>query len=406
MPYGLVTTVERSEMTNSWFTKTRVPAILVAATLLSAACGSGATTAPGSAAAPASSAPASAAASAVAPASSAPASAAASAASAVPGASTSAANPHDQNFKVALVIPGTLGDKGFFDSANAGVMRAAQDFGIQTKVLQASPTDPSQWLQNLQSVSDGSYNLVITGSTQQHDNLTQVAKQHPNQHYIQFDDQVALANVLSIEYKQNDGSYLAGVLAGIVATDKTDFKLSSGGGKIGLVGGMNIPVINDFVDGYKQGAESVGIKPSNILVSYIGNFNDANKAYNLTQAMYDQGADIVFAVAGGAGLGVLKASSQANKYSIGVDSNQNNLYPGHVLASMVKEVGNSLYDQIKAAILGNAPWGTLLHYGLPQKGVGLIIDTQDVPQSVVDKLNAAEQDVASGKVTVQSAFSQ
>jgi len=316
---------------------------------------------------------------------------------------TAAATASPINYKVAFVVPGTLGDKGFFDSGEAGVVKAVNDLGITQKTLQASPSDPAQWLQNLQAVSDGSYNLVITGSTQQHDNLQQAATAHPDQKYVFFDDQVNLPNVLSIEYKQNEGSYVAGVLAGLVTTDTADFPLSKGNKTVGLVGGMDIPVINDFVVGFKAGALSVD--PSiNVIVSYAGSFSDPNKGYNLTKAMYDQGADIVFAVAGGTGLGVLKASSDQNKYSIGVDSDQNGLYPGHVLASMVKRVDNSLFDSIKAAIDGTAKWGQLIYYGLQNQGVGLIIDQKDVPQSVQDKITAATQKVASGAVTVPTAL--
>lgn len=305
--------------------------------------------------------------------------------------------------KVAFVVSGNLGDKGFFDSAAAGIQRAQTELGIEQKVLQASPTDPGQWLQNLQSVSDGSYDIVIAGSTQMHDNMMQVAKEHPNQHYIMFDDEVKLPNVLSIQYKQNEGSYLAGVLAGLVTTDKTTFPLSKASKKVGLVGGIDLPVINDFKVGFEQGAKSVD--PSiQVLVSYAGSFSDPNKGYNLTKAMYDQGADIVFAVAGGTGLGVLKASNDAKTYSIGVDSDQNGLYPGHVIASMVKRVDNSLFDSIKNAQGGTAQWGKLVFYGLDNSGVGLILDNQNVPQAVQDKLKAAQADVASGKVKVDTVF--
>lgn len=362
--------------------RSRLPAILVGAVVALAACSSnngGASTAASAAASAASSA----------------------AASAAGSSAPSSVAPI--NFSAALVVSGNLGDKGFFDSAEAGVVRAVNELGITQKTLQASPTDPAQWLQNLQAVSDGSYNVVIAGSTQQHDNVTTAATAHPDQHYIFFDDQVALPNVLSIEYKQNEGSYVAGVLAGLVTTDTADFPLSKGTKTVGLVGGMDIPVINDFVVGFKQGAKSVD-SSINVIVSYAGSFSDPNKGYNLTQAMYDQGADIVFAVAGGTGLGVLKASADSNKYSIGVDSDQNGLYPGHVLASMVKRVDNSLFDSIKAAINGTAQWGQLIYYGLQNAGVGLIIDTTDVPQSVQDKITAATALVANGSVTVDTAI--
>lgn len=318
-----------------------------------------------------------------------------------PTSASPAASANGAGFKIAFVVSGNLGDKGFFDSAEAGIIKTTTDLGTTQKTLQASPSDPAQWLQNLQSVSDGSYNVVIAGSTQQHDNMVQVSKDHPNQHYIMFDDHVDAPNVLSIQYKQNEGSYLAGVFAGLVATDKADFPKSGAGKKVGLVGGMDIPVINDFVAGFKQGALSVD--PSiQVITSYIGNFNDANKAYNLTKAMYDQGADIVFAVAGGAGLGVLKASADVDKYSIGVDSDQNGLYPGHTIASMVKRVDNSLYAAIQQAISNSAPWGTLVYSDLTNNGVGLILDSANVPKSVQDKIAAAQALVASGAVKVNS----
>jgi basic membrane protein A len=364
--------------------RSRIPAALTMVALVATACSSSAATPSPAATSPASQAPTTAAASGT--------------TSASPAASV-----NGSGFKIAFVVSGNLGDKGFFDSAEAGIVKTTTDFGTTQKTLQASPTDPAQWLQNLQSVSDGSYNVVIAGSTQQHDNMVQVSKDHPTQHYIMFDDQVVSPNVLSIEYKQNEGSYLAGVLAGLVATDKADFPKSGGNKKVGLVGGMDIPVINDFVVGFKQGAQS--IDPSiQVITSYIGNFSDANKAYNLTKAMYDQGADIVFAVAGGAGLGVLKASADVDKYSIGVDSDQNGLYPGHTIASMVKRVDNSLYAAIQQAISNSAPWGTLVYSDLTNNGVGLILDSTNVPKSVQDKLTAAQAQVASGAVKVNSAI--
>jgi basic membrane protein A len=308
-----------------------------------------------------------------------------------------------KQLKVALVVNGTLGDKGFFDSADRGVKRMQSQLGAQTKVLQASPTNPSEWLQNLQSVSTGNYNLVITGTSQMVNQITTVAKAHKSQKFIMFDAPVNEPNIASIAYDQNEGSFLAGELAALAASDTKDFPLSKGSHKIGLVGGMNIPVINDFLVGYEKGARYIDPHVQ-ILKSYIGNFTDANAGYNQTKAMYDQGADVVFAVAGGAGLGVLKASKDANKYSIGVDSDQNNIEPGHVLASMVKRVDNSIFDLAKLYKQGKLKFGKTYIYGLHNKGVDLILDNKLVPASAVAKINTGRQAVASGKVTVPSAM--
>lgn len=305
-------------------------------------------------------------------------------------------------FNVALVVNGALGDKGFFDSAARGIHMMESQLGANGKILQSSPTNPSEWLQNLQAVSNGKYNLVVTGTSQMTDDMKSVGKAHPKQKYIFFDDIVRLPNVADIIYKQNEGSFLAGVLAAEATIDTKDFPLSKGAKKeVGLVGGMNIPVINDFVVGFKRGVAYVD--PSiKVLVTYPGTFADPQAGYNQAAAMYQQGAAVVYNVAGATGLGVLKASSKLNRYSIGVDSNQNGLYPGHVLASMVKHVDISTFDLAKLYKEGKLTYNKTYVFGLQNNGVGLIIDHKLVPASVAAKLKTATHDVATGKVTVPS----
>ena len=246
------------------------------------------------------------------------------------------------SFSAVYVMSDNLGDKGFNDSAAAGFRRAEKE-GVRIKMLQASPNDPQLWRQNLEATSDsGSWSVIFTGPGM-HDNLAAVAPKHPKQKYVFFDDELKQPNVLSVKYAQNEGSYLAGALAGLIATDKVSFPLATASKKVGLVAGQDLPVIQDFIVGFKQGAKT--IDPSiDIEVSFIGNFNDAQKAYELTKGMLNNGVDVVFNVAGPAGLGILKAAADANKYSIGVDSDQNGLYPKSVVASMLKEIGNSIYD--------------------------------------------------------------
>ena len=116
---------------------------------------------------------------------------------------------------------------------------------MRIKLLQASPSDPQLWRQNLEATSDsGSWSVIFTGPGM-HDNLAAVAPKHPNQKYVFFDDELKLPNVLSIKYGQNEGSYLAGALAGLIATDKQSFPLSRASKKVGLVAGQDLPVIED-----------------------------------------------------------------------------------------------------------------------------------------------------------------
>ncbi|HZU14863.1 MAG TPA: BMP family ABC transporter substrate-binding protein [Chloroflexota bacterium] len=314
----------------------------------------------------------------------------------------SASKKANKPFSAVLVVNGTLGDKGFFDSAARGIGWMHTRLGATTKILQASPTNPSEWLQNLQAVSNGRYNLVVTGTSQMTNDMQSVGKAHPKQKYIFFDDIVKLPNVADIIYKQNEGSFLAGVLAAEAATDTKDFPLSKGAKKeVGLVGGMNIPVINDFVVGFKKGVAYVnpGVK---VVVTYPGTFSDPQAGYNQAAAMYQQGAAVVYNVAGATGLGVLKASKTFKRYSIGVDSNQNGLYPGHVLASMVKHVDISTYDLAKKYQQGTLKYDKTYIFGLNNDGVGLIIDHSLVPSRIVAKITKATHDVATGKVKVPS----
>jgi basic membrane protein A and related proteins len=305
-------------------------------------------------------------------------------------------------FSAVYVMSDNLGDKGFNDSAAAGFHKAEKE-GARIKLLQASPSDPQLWRQNLEATSDSaSWSVIFTGPGM-HDNLAAVAPKHPDQKYVYFDDELKAPNVLSVKYAQNEGSYLAGALAGIVATDKAAFPLSSASKKVGLVAGQDLPVIQDFIVGFKQGAKT--IDPSiDIEVSFIGNFNDAQKAYDLTRNTLNGGADVVFNVAGPAGLGILKAAADANKYAIGVDSDQNGLYPKNVIASMLKQIGNSIYDSMKQIESGKAPFGTLEIYGLKNDGVGLVYNDALVSPAVKEKVDAAKAKVLSGEIKVDSAF--
>ncbi len=305
---------------------------------------------------------------------------------------------------VANVINGPLGDQGFFDDAARG-MALMEASGSKIQNLQADAENPAQWKTNLESVSTGDWDMVIVGTSQMIDILTETAPKYPDQSYIIYDSVVEQPNVASIVYRQNEGAFLAGVLAAQVTMNSDEFPLAAGSKKVGVIGGMDIPVINDFVVGFEKGVESVD--PSiEVLVSYVGDFVDANRGYDQATVMYDQGADVVFQVAGGAGLGVLRASEDANRYSIGVDSNQNALHPGHVLASMLKNIGVSLDSAVQAFAAGTLEFGKTTEYGLANNGVSLDFADNEgiVPQSIQDEIAAYVQKVIDGDIEVPTAY--
>jgi basic membrane protein A len=302
------------------------------------------------------------------------------------------------SFKVAYMVPGDLGDLGFFDSGEKGITWAHQQLGATVKTVQGT-TDTSQWTPDLKALSGKGYNVIVTGSTQVAQDLAAVAKEFPSQHYIFFDGDVPAPNIASIVYLQNDGAFLAGVLSGLVTTDTKQFPLAKGSDVVGIVGGENIPVIRDFVVGFVKGAKVVNPKIK-VLTSYVGSFTDPQTGYNQAVEMYNQGADVIFAAAGSSGLGVLKASAKMNRYSIGVDSDQNGLYPKNVLASDLKNVDVSVLDLLKKAKAGTLKYNHQYVYGLTNNGVELLLNYKLVPSSVAAKLNSYTREVAAGKISV------
>ncbi len=304
----------------------------------------------------------------------------------------------DKSYAVANVVNGNLGDQGFFDDSETG-MTELKKMGVDTKTLQADAGNQSQWKANVESVSTGKYNLVVVGTWQMNDILSAAAKKFPKQHYVIYDSAVEAPNVASIQYAQNEGSFLAGVVA--ASTVKNQTGLAKGSKSVGFVGGQDAPPITDFLAGFEAGVKAVD--PSiEVQKATVGDFVNSTKAYDQATAMYQKGAGVVYAVAGQAGLGVLKASKDSNKFSIGVDSNQNQIQPGHVLASMRKFIGNSIVTAVKADQKGELKFGETTTYDLKNKGVGLDFENNGdlVPADVVKAVEDYTAKIVSGEITV------
>lgn len=318
---------------------------------------------------------------------------------------TPGANSSTGKKSVVNVVNGPLGDAGFFDDAERGIKKLGES-GHKVQTVQSEANNPTSWKQNTESVS-GKWDIVVVGSSQMKEVLEGVAPKFPNQKYVIYDDVVKANNVASITFKQNEGSYLAGVLAALATTNKDKFPKASGSKVVGLVGGMDIPIINDFVVGFKKGVESVD-PTIQVKTGFVGNFTDADKGYSIAKSMYEQDkADVVYQVAGGAGLGVLKAAKDAGRYAIGVDSNQNKIQPGNVLASMLKNVGEGVVTAVTAADEGKLEFGKTTSYGLKNNGVSLTFDDNGgiVPDDIKAKIKDYGQQVADGKITVPTTMS-
>jgi basic membrane protein A and related proteins len=228
----------------------------------------------------------------------------------------------DEKLKVVVIINTNLGDKAFSDLVWGGVTRAAEDFNLEIRAIELGG-DPTRQEPTLSEVSEsGEWDLVISGTFNLLQATAAAAREYPEQKFVVYDAALDFSaysypNAVSILSKQNEGSYLAGVMAAKLTQVQGNDKINPQK-IIGFVGGGENAAINDFLIGYIAGAKSVDPEVK-VLFSYVGNFTDSAKAKELTLAQYDQGADIVYAVAGSASYGVYEASQLAKRYSIGVD---------------------------------------------------------------------------------------
>jgi basic membrane protein A len=305
--------------------------------------------------------------------------------------------------RVALVLSGFLGDKSFNDSAYEGLKRAESEFGIELKVLESM--NPADWESNLVAMAAENYDLVVGASTQLQEIIANYAGEFPDVKFAIVDGVVKAPNVMSAIFAQNEGSFLAGAAAALFTT-KTDIPGVNSQKVIGWVGGMDIPVLHDFLVGYEQGAAYIDPE-TRVLVAFAGSFNDPLKGKELTLAQYQQGADIVMNVASNTGNGILEAAHESKLYAIGVDLDQDDIYPGYILTSMLKRVDMGTYLITKAVAEGKFEGGVTLMMDINNGGISLT--NMEVmkkalgdkfPQDILDRINELEGEVRSGKIKV------
>lgn len=320
------------------------------------------------------------------------------------------------SLRVVHFVNGVLGDKSFFDSAQRGVDRAKAELGIEAKTIEAG-IDETTWEAALvDALENENADLFIVGTFQMNGYLTNLADSYPDTKFVIYDAPVdyeacECANVYSILYKQNEGSYLAGVYAAAMTTQEIDGMNPDP--IIGSVGGQEIPVIVDFMVGYEQGARDTN-PDIQVIRQFAGGWNDPAKGKELAKAQYSQGADIVFQIAGGTGQGVFEAAAEDGKYAIGVDSDQALIIEdadpdqaARILTSMMKNVDNSLFRAISLHLEGNTPYGQIEALGIAEGGVGLARNKfyeESTPDEVKQLVDEAEQKILNGEIVVETAF--
>ena len=278
---------------------------------------------------------------------------------------------------VTAVVAGGLGDRSFYDSAYEGLQMLIAEYGVDGRVIECKE-DASLFTANLITAAEVSDYVVAVG-WQFYDGLQEVAPAMPDVKFVYVDQELeGIPNLLSIPYTANEGSFLVGYVAGKLSKTR----------KVGAVGGMDDPVINDFLVGYRQGARYAN-SATGVEFIYAGDYEDPSKGKECALTLFGRGCDIVFAVAGKTSEGVFEAARDAGKYAIGVDADQKYINPDVIIASMKKNVGLSIYTAIKGDMVdgvwnGGTAWLADMKSGFIDIGYG----TPDMVQQVSDELKA------------------
>lgn len=286
-------------------------------------------------------------------------------------------------------------DKSFNEAGYDGAEKFKKDTGTAYREFEIQ--NDAQREQAIRRFARGGASPIIAMSFSAASALEKVAKEFPDTKFVIIDSVVDLPNVRSVLFSEEQGSYLVGMLAA----------MKSETGKVGFVGGMDIPLIRNFSCGYKGGAEAAR-KDVQVFENMTGTtgaaWNDPVRGGELAKSQISQGADVVFHAAGGTGIGVLQAAADAGKLGIGVDSNQNMLHPGHVLTSMVKRVDVAVYKAFDDVARNSWSSGTQV-LGLKEDGVGYAVDDNNkslLTPEMTKALEEAKAGIISGKIQVHN----
>ncbi len=298
---------------------------------------------------------------------------------------------------VAIVVAGGLGDRSFYDSANEGLEELASKYGTVTKVIECKENG-SMYLTGLADAAEAC-DIVFAVGWQFVQALPEAAEGYPDTKFVWIDNALegdGMANVMSVVYAQNQGSFLVGYIAG---------KLSKTG-VVGAVGGQDSATINDFMVGYEAGAKYAN-PDIKVDTRYANGFEDPASGKECALALYDAGCDIVFAVAGKTGEGVFEAAKDTGNYAIGVDSDQKYIDPDVIICSMVKEVGKSVVDIVENLDERFQPatvWTADMATGYIDVGYGDDTMTQQVSDELKAEVKALQEKIISGEITVPTAL--
>ncbi|MCP4349928.1 MAG: BMP family ABC transporter substrate-binding protein [Desulfobacterales bacterium] len=309
-----------------------------------------------------------------------------------------------QTFTVGFAMgAGGLGDQSFNDITYTGLARAQKKHGIRL-VLDVPKEEEAGYEATLQRLIDKKVDIIVANGWEYEEPVKKYATQYPKQRFLMNDVPIeGLPNVISSIYEQHEGSFLVGVLAGLMTKTNT----------VGFIGGVDIAVIHAYRIGYHEGVLYANPK-AKILDAFISvgkdfsGFSNPGRGKKLALEHYQRGADVIFAAAGLSSNGVIYAAQQQKKFAIGVDSDQDHLAKGYVLTSMMNRLDQSTFQEISKIVAGDFTPG-IKTYGLKKGGVSLspMKFTKDIiPDNVHQQIKDAKDKILTGKITVTNYFEQ
>lgn len=303
----------------------------------------------------------------------------------------------DSKVKVALITAsGGLGDRSFNDAAYEGFKKAEAELNVEIKVVE--PQSSADYLQSLKLVASSDYQLIMVVGNDWEDALNTVAPNYPEKNFVGVNIKNEGDNIAVAKFADHEGSFVVGALAGLMSES----------GTVGFVGGMDIPAIKRFAVGFEEGAKYANPEVE-VLSTYVGSFADPFKGKEFSIQLIGEGADVIFGAAGKTGEGIYEALRENDGiYAIGVDQDQDYIFEGRILTSMMKKVDVAAYDFIQQTVEGTFESGIKV-YGLKEGGVGMseMKFTKDIiPADVLEKVESIQQEVIDGSVTVTDVFNQ
>lgn len=303
-------------------------------------------------------------------------------------------DPKGSDLKIGLISGLTgFGDLSMNDQAKTGCDMCVEKYGVTYKAVE--PKDTTQVLDMIQSFAGEGYQIIIMAVPDYDDILADVAPQYPDIQFMTIDSTMSKDNVMAVEYLTHEGSYLAGAAAAMVS--KT--------GVVGAVGGMDLTAISRFIDAYFQGAKSVN-PDIKCVVKYVGtDYNawaDTATAKSITLDMIDNGCDVVFQVAGGAGLGTIEACQERGVYAIGVNSDQEYIAPNTVLTSMLTVGENAIFEAVGDYVNSGKKFTGVFQANLANGCVDIVY-SHHFTDDQITQLKAIREQIIKGEIKVYDA---